>query len=235
MSLIEVRDLSKNYGGLRPLRVRKLSADPGEVVVIDGPDRLAAAVLTDLLTGTTLPETGTVVVDGQATSALAGQEEWLAFLDRFGIVNERVVLLDELTVAGNLAVPLTLDVDPLPAEIRARVEAIAGEVGLDAGILDQPLHRTPPLVRLLVRLGRAVAHTPAVLLVEHPTAELAALREAEAAGAALGRVSGAHARMTTLIVSSDGRLPRDVATRHLTWRAATGELSDTAGWRKWFS
>jgi ABC-type transporter Mla maintaining outer membrane lipid asymmetry ATPase subunit MlaF len=234
MSLIEVRDISKNYGGLRPFRLQSLTVEPGEFVAIDGPDRQAAAVLTDLLTGTVLPDAGSVVVDGRPTSDVSSQDEWLAFLDRFGIVNDRVVLLDGLTIAANLAVPLTLDIDPMPAGVRRAVESTAMEVGLDVETLDTPLQHAAPLSRLLVRLGRAVALDPAILLVEHPTADLEGEREAVAAAEALRRVAAGR-RIAVVVVTSDRRIPRNIATRIVRWRAATGEVSDGTGWRRWFS
>jgi len=231
MSLIEIRDVSKNHGGLRPFRLQAFSLDAGDSVAIEGPDRQSAAVFTDLLTGTTLPDTGVVVVDGRPTSALSSQDEWLAFLDRFGIVNERVVLLDELSIAQNLAVPLTLDLDPLPAAVRRRAEALAADVGLHRAI-DTPIRNHPPVVRWLVRLGRAVALSPAILLIEHPTADLGNQPDAVAVGDAIRRVRASRP-VATILIGSDPRLPRRVTSRSVTWRPATGEIIDARTWRRW--
>ena len=52
---------------------------------------------------------------GRATSAIADSADWLATVDRFGIVSERVVLLDQFTAAQNIAMSLTLDIDPMAA------------------------------------------------------------------------------------------------------------------------
>jgi ABC-type transporter Mla maintaining outer membrane lipid asymmetry ATPase subunit MlaF len=233
MSLIVIRDVVKAHGGLRPFRLKSLTLGAGESLRIDGPDRAAAAVLTDLVTGTALPDSGVVTIDGRATSELADQDEWLALLDRFGIVNDRVVLLEGLTVAQNLAIPVTLDVDPLPASVRRTVESLAREVGLDAAQLDTPLHEAPPVVRSLVRVGRAVALAPAVVLMEHPSADLAEPCDVAAIADAIRRV---RARGTAIVlVSSDPRLPRDVTERTLIWRATTGETQDARGWRRWFT
>jgi ABC-type transporter Mla maintaining outer membrane lipid asymmetry ATPase subunit MlaF len=233
MPLIEVRDVVKAHGGLRPFRLRSLVVDPAQVVAIEGPDRDAAAVLTDLLTGAALPDSGSVVVDGRSTAGLSGQDDWLAFLDRFGIVNERVALLDALTVAANLGVPHTLDLDPLAPEIRRAVEACADEVGLARDLLDSRLGDEPPLPRLLVRIGRAVAHDPAVLIVEHPTLGLSAPREITHAAEALGRVSQRR-RLATLVITADRRFIRILGATHLAWRPATGDLAAAGRWPRWF-
>jgi ABC-type transporter Mla maintaining outer membrane lipid asymmetry ATPase subunit MlaF len=233
MSLIELRDITKSFGGLRPFRLKTLSVDAGEIVAVDGLDRPAAAVLTDLITGTVLPDTGSVVIDGRPTAALGSQDEWLAFLDRFGIVNDRVVLLDDLTVGANLAVPLTLELDPMPAEVRRRVHALGSDAGLDAATLDEPLRRTPGLSRMLVRLGRAMALEPAILLVEHPTADMSA-GDAVTFARVLHGVATRHG-FTVILATADGRLPRETVTRRLEWRAATGDVGEPRRWSRWFS
>jgi ABC-type transporter Mla maintaining outer membrane lipid asymmetry ATPase subunit MlaF len=233
MPLIEIHSVTKAYGGLRPLRILDLIVDADEIVTIAGADQQAAAVLTDLLTGATLPDGGDVRVAGRSTGDLSGHDDWLAFLDHFGIVNERVVLLDSLSVAENLAVPHTLEIDPMPAEVRRTVERMASDVGLDVGRLDESLSSTSLLTRFRVRLGRALAHAPAILLLEHPTVDLTPADVSSAADAI--REVGVARKLATLAISSDWRLSNAVATRPLTWRPATGELVETRGWRRWLA
>jgi hypothetical protein len=67
-----------------------------------GLDQVAAEVFTNLVTGAILPETGDIRVFGRPTSAIADSDDWLATVDRFGIVSERAVLLDQLSVLQNL-------------------------------------------------------------------------------------------------------------------------------------
>jgi ABC-type transporter Mla maintaining outer membrane lipid asymmetry ATPase subunit MlaF len=230
--LLQLRGVVKNYGGLRPLRMADLSVRAGEIVTLEGPDTVAASVLVDLITGTTLPDAGDILVSGSPTAAIGDQEAWLAFLEQFGIVNERVVLLDDLTVLQNLAVPLTLDLDPLPEDARHRALHLAAAVGLDAASLDARLTGTDQLTRFRVRLGRALAHDPRLLLVEHPTLRLQA-KDARECGQALrlaaGRAAGA------LVVSGDPRLTRAVGGRNLVWDAATGGAASPRGWRRWLA
>ncbi len=231
MPLVEIRAVVKHHGGLRPFRLRELSVEGGEVVVIGGPDEQAAAVFTDLLTGTTLPDEGEVVVAGRSTASLATPDDWLAFLDRFGLVSARAVLLDRLTIAQNLAVARTLDVDPMSAETRDAVGRMAAEVGLDPSALDAALSTGSALTRLRVRLGRALAHDPAVLAIEHPTLGLERHDVAEAAR--LIRRLGERRRLASIVVSADPEVLRAAATRALTWRGATGELVRASWWPRW--
>ncbi len=226
-TMLRVSGVVKGYGGLRPFRLRDLAVARGDVVAVMGPDAAQAAVLVDLLTGTTLPDAGEVTAGGDSTRGIAGHEAWLAFLERFGLAGERVVLLPELTVLQNLAIPLTLSVDPIPPAIRPRVEALAAEAGLPPGVLATPVGRASAAERARVRLGRAVALDPAILLLEHPTAGLD--REAAAAyGAGLRALAGRRG-LTVLAVTGDQAFARAAATRVLEWRAASGELIRSGG------
>ena len=54
--LLDVRGVSKHYGGLRPLRLAALAVGPGDRVAITGLDAPAAEILVNLLTGATLPD-----------------------------------------------------------------------------------------------------------------------------------------------------------------------------------
>ncbi|HSK09226.1 MAG TPA: ATP-binding cassette domain-containing protein [Vicinamibacterales bacterium] len=228
---LRVSGVEKAYGGLRPFRLRDLSVARGEVVTMTGPDSSQASVLVDLLTGTTLPDAGDVWVNGRNTRAIDTQEAWLAFLDQFGLVSERVVLLQELTAAQNLAIPLTLGVDPMPPGVRRRVEALAAEVGLAAEILDAPVAGVSADTRARIRLGRAVALDPALLLLEHPTAGLER-PEVPRLARDLRRIASART-IAALAVTADESFAGAAATRRLIWRAASGDLSGGAGLLDW--
>jgi ABC-type transporter Mla maintaining outer membrane lipid asymmetry ATPase subunit MlaF len=130
--ILEIDNVVKPYGGLRPLRLQQLVVQPGERVGIAGLDQTMAEVFVNLVTGATLPEQGAIRVSGRATSDIADSTDWLATVDRFGIVSERVVLLDQFTLAQNIAMSLTLDLEPLADDVRQQVETLGGDVGLDS-------------------------------------------------------------------------------------------------------
>jgi ABC-type transporter Mla maintaining outer membrane lipid asymmetry ATPase subunit MlaF len=227
---LEIAGLSKDYRGLRPLRIQQLTVGAEDTVAILGFDQASAEVFVNLVTGATLPDAGDVHVFGQPTSAIADGTEWLHTLDRFGIVTERAVLLDQLTVLQNLAMPFTLEIEPPPDEIRQRAEAIALEVGL-------PAERWPLRVadldgngRARVRLGRALAAGPALLLLEHASAGMA--RAAVSAFGASVRQVAAARRIAAVAATADDTFARAAATRVLTLEPASGRLVERR--RGWF-
>jgi ABC-type transporter Mla maintaining outer membrane lipid asymmetry ATPase subunit MlaF len=227
-ALIEIADLSKAYGALRPLRLAALSVAAGESVAIVGLDRPAAEIFLNLLTGATLPDRGAVQVFGRLTSDIADGNEWLAIADRFGIVSERAVLLEGLSVAQNLAVPFTLEIEPPPDDVRLRVEALAAEVDLDVDALSHRAGELDTTMRARVRVARALALDPAVLLLEHLSANV---RRADVAplGSSIRRVAERRGA-AVIAATADLEFARAVAQRVLTLEPATGKLSTRRGW-----
>ena len=87
--VLELSDVSKDYRGLRPLRIASLSVAAGERVAILGLDQITAEVFVNLATGASLPDRGDVRLFGRSTSAIADSADWLSIVDRFGIVSSR--------------------------------------------------------------------------------------------------------------------------------------------------
>jgi putative ABC transport system ATP-binding protein len=230
LPVLELSGISKDYRGLRPLRIADLRVAAGEHVAILGFDQPSADVFVNLVTGAALPDAGEIRVLGRATSAITDSDDWLATVDRFGIVSERAVLLDQLTVIQNLAMPFTLQIEPPPDDIRARAEALAGEVGLPEASWTLPVSRLDAAQRMRVRLGRAIALAPAVLLLEHASASIGrddvARLGADIRGVAAGRGAAIVA------ASADEPFARAVADRVLTLEPGTGTLKATR--RRWF-
>ena len=228
--VLRLTRVRKQYNALRPLRLNDLSIAPAERVALSGLDAGAAEVLVNLVTGASVPDEGDVQVQGRSTASIADGDEWLASLDRFGLVSPRAVLLDAATLRQNLAMPLTLQIDPIPDDAAATVAALARETGIDAAWLDRPVAALPASIRMRAHLARAVALGPALLILEHPTATLEP-GEGKAFGDVVARVAGARS-MSTLIVSEDAEFTEAAASRRLSLHAASGDL--TAQRRRFF-
>jgi ABC-type transporter Mla maintaining outer membrane lipid asymmetry ATPase subunit MlaF len=169
---LSIANLEKTYGALRPLRIQALDVEAGSLVAVMGIDAPGAEMFTNLATGAVLPDRGEVRLFGASTAAVTTPEDWLGLLDRVGIVTDRAVLLDSYTVAQNLAMPRTLDLDPLSSELFDEAGRLAREVGLPAHSVTRQVSSLTPIDKLRVRFGRALALQPVLLLMEHPTASL---------------------------------------------------------------
>lgn len=217
-------DVEKQYGALRPLRLRNLRVTAGGITMLLGFDRPAAEVFVNLITGASVPDKGEVASFGRGTSSIADSDEWLAFVERFGIVSDRVVLLDAMTVAQNLAISFDLELDPVPPTIMARVSALAAEVGIAAPSLDSVVADAAPLLRSKIHLARALALDPEILVLEHPTANLSP-DDAKSFAAVVRTIAGQR-RLTTIGLLMDETFAKASGGRLLTWQPATGEMNE---------
>ncbi len=172
-ALLEVSGLVKQRASPEPLRIARLIVRRGDRLTLSGFDANAAELFMHLVTGAAVPEEGVVVVGGRDTRTIATDTEWLASLDRFGIVTDRAVLLDKMSIAANLALPLTVAIDPIAPELRVRINALAAAVELPERRLDDAAGSLTAVERVRVHLARALAHEPELLLLEHPTARTA--------------------------------------------------------------
>jgi predicted ABC-type transport system involved in lysophospholipase L1 biosynthesis ATPase subunit len=227
---LELMRVVKDYKGLRPLRIASLVAARGERLAISGLDRPAAETLIGLITGAALPDEGDVRVLGHPTSAIVNGTEWLASLERFGIVTERVALLEGSTLAQNLALSFTMAIDPVGPDVLPRVLELADEVGLGRASVHDRAGDSPPETRMRVLLGRALALHPAILLLEHPTTSLPPGAVAAFADD-VARVVTARG-VTAIAITEDVTFAARAAGRHVKLNAATGELS-AARSRRW--
>ena len=229
---IEVRDVRKDYHALRPLRVRALEVRGGESVALLGFDGAAAEVLVNLITAATVPDEGEILVFGRLTATIQDADTWLSSLDNFGIVSERAVLLDNMTVEDNLTMPLTMALHDVDTVVRAKVEALAAEVGLSSEDMGRPVAALSSSARLRLRLGRALAPDPRIVLAEHPNAALDP-GDVAAFAADYARIVSRRG-LASVVLTADAGFAAAVARRILTLQPATGELRPLSAWQRLF-
>jgi ABC-type transporter Mla maintaining outer membrane lipid asymmetry ATPase subunit MlaF len=227
--VVELQGIVRAYQSLRPLRLQSLVVNEGERVALLGLDAGAAEVLVNLVTGAALPDEGTVRVLGRDTADITSGDDWLASLDRFGIVSPRAVLIEAATIEENLTMPFTLQIDPIPREVRSEVSALATECGISADTLKQTTSEASPAVRTRLHFARALAPKPILLLLEHPTAALPDAAH-KAFADDVSRVLE-HRRMTTLAITQDKGFATRIGSA-LELVPATGALKPVR--RGWF-
>lgn len=228
--VLELTDVSRDYHSLRPLRVAALSVCPRARVALAGFDRVTAEVFLNLVSGAILPDRGDVRVFGRSTTMIQDDVEWMASLDRFGIVTERAMLLDGFTIAQNLVLPISLDLDPIPADVEQKMRALAKEVGLTDEWLTKPAAQAEGAVRMRMHLARALALDPRVLLMEHPTATLPRdeVKPLAEVVVALVRARG----LTLIVLTEDDVFADAVADARYKLQPGTGVLAPVK--RRWW-
>ena len=235
-ALVEIHGVVKAYlsDSLRPLRIQELAVSANDRLSLRGFDAGAAEMFVHLVTGAALPDEGTVRIAGKDTRDIATDTEWLTSLDRFGIVTHRAVLIDQISLAANLALPLTVSIDPMPAEVRARVERLAIDAGFEPDALDRPVAGVSAENRLRLHLARAVANGPEILMLEHPTAPLGDRDASSRIGETLARLSDTY-RFGWIALTEDAAFAEAARGTVLQLNPSTGTLAaPKTGWRNWF-
>jgi ABC-type lipoprotein export system ATPase subunit len=229
--VLDIKDVSKQYSGLRPLRLAALTLAAGERVSISGMDAGVAELLVNLVTGASVPDSGEIRVFGTLTSEIPDGDAWLILLERFGIVSPRAVLLEGATLEQNLAMPFTLAIDPIPPDIASQIRQLSIRCGIDPdrwlGVIAGAL---PADIRVRAHMARSLALAPELVIVEHPTADVDA-SAVQALGEDLVRACDG---VSALVLTNDETFAKIVAPRNLRLVGATGALTPLGG-GSWFT
>jgi iron(III) transport system ATP-binding protein len=166
---IRVEDVWAMRQRVEVLRGANLALGQGEILALLGPSGAGKSSLLRVILGLLTPTRGRVLVDGEVVSAggrvLRAPEE-----RRLGMVFQDLALWPHLTVAENLAFPLSaLGIEK--REQTRRIEALLERVGL----IDKRDRRPDMLSggeRQRVAIARALVAQPRALLLDEPLASL---------------------------------------------------------------
>ena len=145
-------------------------AESGEFIAIMG--RSGAGKSTFLYQISLLddPTSGEVVIDGHSTHEMTADEKMMFRLVKFGYVFQDYALLPELTALENVALPLLMQgLSKRGAYTKAKNSLERAELGHRLGNLPSQLSGGE---QQRVSIVRAVAHEPAILFADEPTANL---------------------------------------------------------------
>jgi branched-chain amino acid transport system ATP-binding protein len=219
MPLLEAVGVSKRFGGITALKELSLVVAAGEVVGLVGPNGAGKTTLFDCLCGITRPDTGTVTFDGRRVDGLPMYQR-----ARLGIGRtfQRLELFTEMTARehlltaaraherrGGLLLDLVNRGAPSAAE-RARVAALLTVLELD-DVADLPVEALTLGQGRLVELGRALATSPRLLMLDEPSSGLDR-DETAALGDMLHRVIAGQGT-AVLLVEHDLELVQQMTTR----------------------
>jgi signal transduction histidine kinase/ABC-type multidrug transport system ATPase subunit len=193
--LLRVSGLSVTFGSERALSGVELTVEQGDLVAIAGEPGAGKTTLVRCIAGDIAPDSGQIDLAGRTLPAGAGD----ARRRGVGVVWQDLALCENLDVAQNLL---------LGQETRrlmfsdSRFHAAAASLLANWKI---PIHDTTRLVgtlpagqRQLIALARAVAHAPALLVLDEPTASLGVIE----AGQVEALITSLRAQGTTILLVS---------------------------------
>ena len=171
MTPVRITAALKTYAPtVHALRGVTLGIESGELIAICGPSGCGKSTLLSLVGCVDLPTSGEVAIEGSVTSRLSDRALTRLRRDRIGTVFQAFNLLQTLTVAENVAVPLVLQGRGL-AEIEQRVSAVLARVGIAEKADVLPAHLSGGQAQRAA-IARAIVHAPAIVLADEPTGNL---------------------------------------------------------------
>ena len=167
MALLEVRNLSKSFSGLRAVQNATFDVPQGEIVGLIGPNGAGKTTCFNLIAGVYRPDQGEVRFDGKRIDGLRPDEICRAGVGRtFQIVKP----FAGLSVLENVIVG-ALNAKSSVIEARAEAEGVLRKLGLWAK-RDQAASALTLPERKRLEVARALATGPRILLLDEVMAGL---------------------------------------------------------------
>ena len=158
---LEIRGLTRRYGGRDVVRDVSLSVMPGQVTCLLGPSGCGKSTTLRIVSGIDRQDAGEVLVDGKVVSSADRHDPPEA--RGIGLMFQDFALFPHLSVADNVGFGLS----GAKAEKRRRVDALLERVHLER-YGDVYPHELSGGEQQRVALIRAVAPKPKVMLMDEP-------------------------------------------------------------------
>ena len=169
-NFLELRKISKRFGGVRALSDIDFDVVAGEVHCLAGVNGSGKSTLIKIISGVERHEPGgTVLIDGKDRTNLSPAE---SIANGIQVIYQDLSLFPNLTVAENIAVERHHGLKPVRwAEIRSVAKEAMGRVGVSIDP-DIQVAKLPIAQRQLVAICRAMANDARLVIMDEPTASL---------------------------------------------------------------
>ncbi|WP_299428809.1 ABC transporter ATP-binding protein [uncultured Shimia sp.] len=180
MGILEVKDVGKRFGGLQALGDVNLSVKENTVHAIIGPNGAGKSTLLNCLVGKLIPDTGSVMFDGQSVLGRTPHE-----INQMGIsrVFQTPEIFGDLTVMENMMIPCFAKRDgafrmrAIEDMMREKDIVEKAEAMLeDMNMADKHHMHAASMSRgdkRRLEIGMCLAQEPRLLLLDEPTAGMA--------------------------------------------------------------
>ncbi|MDJ0627110.1 MAG: ABC transporter ATP-binding protein [Rhodobacter sp.] len=180
MGILEVKGVNKRFGGLQALGDVNLSVNENSVHAIIGPNGAGKSTLLNCLVGKLIPDTGSVMFDGQSVLGRKPHE-----INQMGIsrVFQTPEIFADLTVLENVMIPCFAKRDG--AFRMHAIESVANERSInemaeemlaDVNMLERRHDHAGSLSRgdkRRLEIAMCLVQQPRLLLLDEPTAGMA--------------------------------------------------------------
>lgn len=168
---IQFQNITKRFAGVTALDEVSLSIARGEVHALMGENGAGKSTLGKALAGIHIPDSGTILIDGQAQRFRSPREAVAAGV---GMVHQELAFCPDLTVAENCCLgqyPRIAGWFVSRAEMNRRADAMLREIGVMMDVR-QPMRNLTTGQEQLVQIAAAVGTGARVLVFDEPTSSL---------------------------------------------------------------
>ncbi len=169
--LLEVRGISKRYGGVQALDDVSVGFGAGQVHCLAGVNGSGKSTLIKIISGVETPDSGEIIIEGQT---LRNNNPRTALNHGIQVIYQDLALFGNLTVAENIdMLRRSMSASPLVSHHEAIQRATAVTERLDLHLnLHADVEDLPIADRQLVAICRALNQDARVLFMDEPTTAL---------------------------------------------------------------
>ncbi len=169
-AVVEVEDVHKSFGDLHVLRGISFRVEEGETLCILGASGDGKTTMLKVLMGVLPPDSGRVSIFGEDIYHAAA-EDLAALRRKIGVTFQSGALLNSMSLADNIALPLEyhteLDQDTIATMVKIKLQQV--------GLLDAADRRPSEVsggMKKRAAVARALAMDPEILFYDEPSAGL---------------------------------------------------------------
>lgn len=181
MSVLELRQISKNFGAIKALTNVDLSLEAGEVLGLMGDNGAGKSTIVKIIAGNFPPSSGEILVDGESVHFNKPIEARQKGIE---VVYQDLALCNNLTAAANvfLGRELKKRIGPFKVLDHAAMVKRAGELFVELKSETRPRDLVVQMSggqRQAVAIARTRLTEPKVVLMDEPTAAISVRQVAE--------------------------------------------------------
>jgi len=170
-AFLDVRHISKRFGGVQALRDVSLTVGRGEIHCLAGENGSGKSTLIKIVAGVYRPDSGEIVVNGRSVECLRPID---AVREGIQVIYQDLSLFPNLTVAENLAINTLMEREGRWATPR-RICRVASEAVARLGFeidLRREVAGISVAERQLVAIARALLQDARLIIMDEPTTAL---------------------------------------------------------------
>lgn len=169
-TILSVRDITKDYPGVRAIDHLSFDVEEGEVHALIGENGAGKSTLIKTLSGAITPTSGTIIVNGKEFSEMNPK---LAKEQGIGVIYQEFTLVPGISAAENvfLGEKTSKGIFVNIRERERRAKELFDEMHVEIDV-SKPVRDLSPACQQIVEIAKAVSKDVKILIMDEPTAPL---------------------------------------------------------------